>query len=125
MIQDWFEGDNDALISTGFNDWVNTKIPIVASTGTPSYTPGQNPTSVKLYPNPVQDVAHIEFSLKFRGSVTLHVIDSSGRKVKSVRQEGSFGVNSFTWNVSDLKEGLYHLQMVHQGERIHTQFLKL
>jgi len=125
VIQDWFEGDNEALIQTGFDEWVDTKLPIVAVTGTPSYTPGKNPTTLHLYPNPVQDQLHIQYHLEFRGDVTLHAIDSSGRKVKSVHQEGRFGPNTLTWNVSDLKEGLYHLQMIHKGERIHTRFLKL
>lgn len=125
VIQDWFEGDNEALIKTGFSDWVDTKLPIVATTGIDSYTPGKNPTSLQLYPNPVQDVVHIQYHLEFRGAVTLHLIDSAGRKVKSMRLEGRFGPNTFTWNLSELKEGMYHLQMVHKGEQIHTRFLKL
>jgi len=125
VIQDWFEGDNEALIKTGFDEWVNTKLHIVATTGTDSYTPGKNPVSLQLYPNPVQDVIHITYQLAFRGEVTLHVIDTSGRKVKSVRQEGRFGSNSFTWNLTELKEGMYHLQMIHKGGRINSKFLKL
>ena len=125
IIQDWFEGDNDALIKTGFADWVDTKLPIVATTGVGDYTPGKNPTSLQLYPNPVQDVVHVQYNLEFRGEVTLHVIDNAGRKVKSTQQQGSFGPNTLTWNVSELKEGLYHLQMVHKGTRTHSRFLKL
>jgi len=125
VIQDWFEGDNDALIQTGFNEWVDTKLPIVATTGTPKYTTGKNPTSVHLFPNPAEDVIHVQYHLGFRGRVTLHVIDGAGRKVKSVQQEGKFGPNTFSWDVSGLKEGIYHLQMIHQGKRTHTRFLKL
>jgi hypothetical protein len=125
VIQDWFEGDNQALIQTGFSEWVNTKLPIVATSGTSVYTPGKNPTSINLYPNPVKDQMHVQYNLEIRGTVTLHVIDGAGRKVKTIRQEGRFGPNTLTWNVSDLKEGLYHLQMIHKGKRTHTQFLKL
>ena len=125
VIQDWFEGDDQALIDTGFSDWVNSKLPIVASTGIPSYTPGKNSTSLYLYPNPAKDLLHIQYQLEFRGAVILQVIDSSGRKVKSQRQEGSFGPNATSLNVSDLKEGIYHLQMIHKGKRYHSSFLKL
>jgi len=125
VIQDWFEGDNEALIQTGFNEWVNTKLPIVATTGTPSYTPGKNLNSLQLFPNPVHSIVHIQYDLKFRGAVMLNVIDSAGRRVKSVRHEGRFGRNNYTWNVSELNEGLYHLEMVHRGEQIHARFLKL
>lgn len=125
VIQDWFEGDDQALIDTGFSDWVNSKLPIVASTGTHSFTPGKNPTSLYLYPNPAKDLLHIQYQLELRGAVILQVIDSAGRKVKSLRQEGSFGPNATTLNVSDLKEGIYHLQMIHKGKRYHSSFLKL
>lgn len=125
VIQDWFEGDDAALIQTGFNEWVNTKLPIVATTGTAAYTPGKNSTSLHLFPNPVEDQVHIQYHLELRGPVTLHVIDSAGRKVKSYTEEGRFGPNSVTMNVSELEAGLYHLQMIHQGERIQTRFLKL
>jgi len=80
VIQDWFEGDNEALIQTGFDQWVDSKLPIIATTGTGTNSPGKNSTSLHLYPNPVQDMIHIQCHLAFRGSVTLHVIDSSGRR---------------------------------------------
>ncbi|MCK4749811.1 MAG: DUF1501 domain-containing protein, partial [Bacteroidales bacterium] len=125
IIQDWFEGDNEALIQTGFQDWVNDRLPIVATTGTPSYTPGKNPTSLHLYPNPAQDLLHIQYNLTRRGPVTLHVIDGAGRKVKSVREEGRFGPNTLSWNISELEKGLYHLQMIGGGRNISNRFLKL
>jgi len=125
VIQDWFEGDDQALIDTGFSDWVNSKLPIVASTGIPSYTAGKNPTSLYLYPNPTKDQLHVQYQLEFRGAVSLQVFDSAGRKVKSLRQEGSFGPNATTLNVSDLKEGIYHLQMIQKGKQIYASFLKL
>ncbi len=125
IIQDWFEGDDQALIQTGFSDWVDNKLHIVATTGTPSYTPGKNPASLYLFPNPVQDQLHIRYNLALRGAVNLHVIDSSGRKVKSVRKEGRFGPNALSIEVSDLKEGLYYLQMIQRGEQISSRFLKL
>ena len=126
VIQDWFEGDNEALIQTGFDAWVNDKLPIVNTTGIDSpYTPGKNPTSLHLYPNPVQDQLHIQVQLELRGEVTLHVIDSAGRKVKSINGEGVFGPNSYGMDVSGLENGMYHLQMIHRGESYSSKFLKL
>jgi len=125
VIQDWFEGDNQALIDTGFSQWVDSRLPIVHVTGTQDYTPGKNPNSLYIYPNPVKDMLHIQFNLEFRGDIGLHVIDSSGRRLISVHREGLFGPNVTELDVSDLKEGMYHLQMIHQGKRIHSSFLKL
>lgn len=125
IIQDWFEGDDQSLIDTGFSQWVDSRLPIVNITGTQNYTPGKNPNSLYIYPNPVQDMLHIQFNLEFRGDVGLHVIDSAGRRLKSVNRDGMFGPNVTELDVSDLKEGMYHLQMIHRGKRMHSSFLKL
>jgi hypothetical protein len=80
---------------------------------------------MNLYPNPVQDQLHVEFNLAKRGTITFHVIDASGRKIKTARQDGWFGSNNMSLNVSDLREGWYHLQLIHGGKAISTRFLKL
>lgn len=125
VIQDWFEGDNEALIQTGFSNWVDTKLPIVKVTGTPDYMPGKNAASLRLFPNPAQDVIYLQYNLELKGAVTFNVLDLSGRKLKSVQVEGVFGSNSYTWNVSDLNQGVYLLEMVCRGKRKHVRFLKL
>lgn len=125
IIQDWFEGDNQALIDTGFAAWVDQKIPIVSTTGTEEILPGKNPDSLQLYPNPVSDLAHVQFNLALRGKATLHVIDSSGRTVQSMQQEGIYGINSTSLDVSDLRPGVYQLLLLQNGNRTTTRFLKL
>jgi hypothetical protein len=125
VIQDWFEGDNDALVQTGFDQWVNDKLPIVKTTGISPYTPGENATSLLVYPNPAQDQLNIQVQLEIRGDVTMHVIDAAGRKVKSIHGDGTFGPNSYHMNVSELENGMYHLQMIHLGKSYSSKFLKL
>ena len=126
VIQDWFEGDDQALIDTGFSDWVDTKLNIVdTGTGINDYTPGTNTTSLSVYPNPVENLLYIQYNLEFRGPVNLHVIDASGRKLKSVRRDGVFGPNTTSLDVSDLQNGIYHLQMIYRGKRMFSSFLKL
>lgn len=125
VIQDWFEGDNQALIDTGFADWVDTKLSIVATSGTPAYTPGKNPTSLHLYPNPVQDMLHVQYQLGARGNVSLDVLDSSGRRIKSAKLDGYFGPNTASFNVSDLEAGIYVLQMRTRGRTYTSRFMKL
>lgn len=125
VIQDWFEGDNEALIKTGFSDWVDTRLPIVSSTGTPAYTPGKNPVSLHLYPNPVADQVNIQYNLPSRGKVTLRILDSAGRQVQSSSNAGHFGTNNRSWDVTDLTPGMYFLQMNYNGKTVGSQFLKL
>ncbi len=125
VIQDWFEGDNQALIDTGFADWVDQKIPIVSTTGSPDVLSGNDPNTLQLYPNPVADLARVQFTLERRGKATLHVIDSSGRTVHTVQQEGIYGSNSASLEVSDLRPGVYQLLLLQNGNRFSTKFLKL
>jgi hypothetical protein len=78
-----------------------------------------------LYPNPVDQVIHLQYQLALRGRVTLHILDSSGRKVRTTHLEGVFGANNYSWSVSGLKAGMYHLQMIHPGGSMSRKFLKL
>ena len=125
VIQDWFEGDDDALVQTGFSDWVDSRIPIVSTTGVPGVQHGKNPNTITLFPNPVQDMIYVQYQLDFRADVVLNIIDSSGRRVKSEKREGKYGPNTMDWNVSDLKEGFYILQMKQKGQVYSKRFLKL
>lgn len=125
VIQDWFEGDNEALIKTGFSDWINTRLPIVATTGTPSYTPGRNPTSLHLFPNPVHDQLQVQFNLPARGSATIQVLDSAGRKVRSSKYDGKFGTNTHSMELSGLDAGMYILRMQYKGKNYSNRFMKL
>ncbi len=125
IIQDWFEGDDQALIDTGFADWVDDKIPLISTSGISSELAGRSSDSVLIYPNPVAEMAHVQFNLSRRGDVIIHVIDGSGRKVKTISREGRFGPNSLSLDVSDLNAGIYQLLMLQKEKRIISKFLKL
>jgi hypothetical protein len=71
-----------------------------------------NKASLKLYPNPVADVATIEFQLKKVSNVNVRIYDLGGRMVKELnfaqRQSGLFKERI---DVSDLSTGAYFMQM--------------
>lgn len=125
VIQDWFQGENEALIKTGFSEWVDTKIPLVATSGTGLHYNERNDPSLLLYPNPVADMMQVEFQLLDRGTVTMHVIDASGRKVKSMSAECNYGTNRVGWDLSGLRTGMYQLQWICNGKTRASRFLKL
>lgn len=125
IIQDWFEGDNQALIDTGFAEWVDQKIDIVSTTGVPGITPGTNPNSLEIFPNPVADLAQLKFMLSRRGAVKMFVLDSSGRTVHSFTHEGIYGSNTVSMDVGDLRPGMYHLVLIQKGIRMSESFMKL
>ena len=125
IIQDWFGGDNEALVRTGFADWVDQKLEIISTTGNSTRTSGKADNSLLIYPNPVKDLARVQFNLSRRGEAAIYVIDGSGRKLKTIRHEGWYGSNNLSLDVSDLPEGMYQLLMVQRDNRISTKFLKL
>lgn len=65
-------------------------------------------SGVKLYPNPSNDVCHIEFALENSKTVDLKITDISGRVVYS--SEGvnyTSGINTISVPVSELTTGVY------------------
>lgn len=125
IIQDWFEGDDEALIRTGFSDWVEDKINIVATTGVHQVYTGTSADSLQVFPNPAGDVAQLKFTLSKRGDAVFHVTDASGRTVLTFRKEGRFGPNTLSLDLAALREGMYQLMMIQNGTRTSTRFLKL
>lgn len=65
-------------------------------------------SNIRIYPNPVQSEANIQFDMKKSGSVSLSVVDLMGRVVKRDNYS-NFGVGSqeILLNVSDLSTGSY------------------
>jgi len=125
IIQDWFEGDDEALVKTGFSDWVDDKINIVSTTGVPGVTPGKSGDTLSLYPNPAGEMARVQFTLAHRGEAVFHVIDSSGRTVMTFSSEGRFGPNTLPVELSSLREGMYQLLMIQNGRRTSARFIKI
>ena len=125
VIQDWFQGDQQALIDTGFAAYVDSKLDIVNTTGIPSVLPGTAPFSLDLYPNPVADQASLQYSLSRSGKVSFRVYDASGRERLRIEREGEFGSWDLAMNFSSLSSGTYILSMEQRGRRATTRFIKL
>ena len=64
---------------------------------------------MKVYPNPVNDLAMIEFDNAGNDDFTLYVLDLSG---KIIRQEENITGTSYVFDRGNLKTGIYLLQMV-------------
>jgi len=125
IVQDWFGADNQTLIDTGFSDWVNSRLPPVAgATGVNDLSNG-NGFDYRIYPNPVSDQLNVFYRLQTQGTVKFTVLDSSGRVVRNLSQQGYNGDNQQSINISDLPEGLYHLRMVQGNIKTSSQFIKI
>jgi hypothetical protein len=76
----------------------------------------------QINPNPVRDVARINFALKSQASVVYEVRDINGRLVEWNRL-GDFqaGQNNFELNVSNYSAGHYNVSLVIAGEKMFTK----
>jgi len=70
---------------------------------------------MKLFPNPARDQITVEFTEPPGGNIeTLQILDLSGRTVATYPWQGNLG----NYDVSDLAEGLYIVEIVQEGRQI-------
>jgi uncharacterized protein (DUF1501 family) len=126
IVQDWFGADDQALIETGFSEWVDTKLPLVGTTGVNDLSDsGGRGINCRIYPNPVGDQLNVFYRLEKQGTVQFTVLDTSGRVLMSISQQGYLGDNQQSMNISELPEGLYHLRIVQGPVKTGSQFIKI
>lgn len=69
-----------------------------------------NISQSKVYPNPVIDTYKVEFDLKTNETIQIAVYDTQGKLVKELYNgRAAAGINSFTFNKSNLSTGTYFL----------------
>jgi plastocyanin len=73
--------------------------------------------SLKVYPNPAKDFFNVNFKVTASTSITIDLLDITGRKVKSlVASEYSFGSYSENFPVNGLVPGRYFVRYLHGGK---------
>lgn len=84
----------------------------------------QNKISTKIFPNPISNNANLSFKLQSEGKVSVNLIDLSGREIKTYANKKQYkkGQHQFTLDISDVKPGIYFLNVSTED---HSQILKL
>ncbi len=73
---------------------------------------------INIYPNPANDVVHLDLDVPRSGSVLLSIFDSKGRLLKEyIPGFLPSGQSIIDVDVSDLPSGYYYLQLFLNGER--------
>lgn len=68
--------------------------------------------NLKVYPNPLRNIATVEFGLKSNYDVTLRIYNLAGRLVKQINEDNMLaGNNQIRFNASDLPNGTYIIQV--------------
>lgn len=114
---------SDSIIITTYsvNDdgttFVFDKFAVVKKSNLVTETPVLNNTSVKIWPNPANDVLNITQSDNEK--IDLKIYSNSGILVKNI-----FGSSVSQINIDDLKNGLYILKLTTSKESLSAKFVK-
>jgi hypothetical protein len=80
-------------------------------------------SSVKVYPNPVQQFAQIFLSYEWKGAVKLEIVDATGRQ-HLVQDVDATTVHDVQLNVSNLRKGFYVLRAASADKRVSVKLIK-
>jgi hypothetical protein len=84
--------------------------------------PSQEVITMLVYPNPVIDIANFKFSSEIGTTATINLFDSRGRLIlyKQIETEQ----NSFTYDLSELAQGVYFAKIETTNQTFSTKILK-
>ncbi len=91
----------------------NVRSSFTVNTGNSALSIEENSTinSLKLFPNPANEFAIIEFESANNTNLSIKVIDMKGAEIQVVNQSVFSGNNRIQLNTSNLNEGMYVVQL--------------
>ena len=123
VVQDWFGASDEAMVATGFDDWVDKKLDLVGTTGVKdTYRVSGNKLAV--YPNIVKKFCNVEFFLSKPYSYKMRVFNVEGKLIHARESNGFYGVNKIEINASDFANGKYIVQVRAGSDVFTSSFIK-
>jgi uncharacterized protein (DUF1501 family) len=119
VVQDWFGSNDEAMNVTGFGEWIDDKLPLIATTNVPDFSAIRRDKLV-VYPNPIQEAATVSFYFAEKSKYTLEVFSTDGRKIMAMEGKGELGVNQVNLNLNGTQAGNY-LVKLKTGQKEWTQ----
>ena len=80
-----------------------------------------NGNVVNVYPNPAKDNVSIEYTSNNNASLSLQVIDMSGRIIKQVQAKIASGNNAILLPLDGVSAGMYQLQLIENNRLSYVQ----
>jgi hypothetical protein len=82
-------------------------------------------SSITVYPNPVMEIANINYISEDSRPITISIYDLSGRVIGSTQfTQVVAGINNFSLNTSGLSSGIYLLQIANSQKSFYQKILK-
>lgn len=114
--------DGTTFASGGvFKDADYASFEMQVGVGFTEITPVEN---VKVFPNPVMDLANVSFELKQASQVELHMFNSLGEEVYTMNNNLAAGSHNQSIQTSNLPEGIYFIQL-QVNENVETHKLSV
>lgn len=108
-----------------FNNMTKINGPVLPCNTTTIGIAEQNPNTVQLglWPNPTDGVFTLYYQVKQNESITIRLIDVSGRVVYEQQNAAAAGANAYSLDLQNIAKGVYTLQV--QGAGVVTEKLVL
>jgi uncharacterized delta-60 repeat protein len=81
-------------------------------------------TELQLFPNPATSLLQVQLPAGMKGNVALQVIDATGKMVRTINVESAGNAIVTSFNISELKQGMYLLRVKSADQQLTTSFLK-
>jgi len=123
LYKQWFDMDDQQIVQLLGNSFPEIQI-ISSTTGLPQTIAIEN-KNIKLWPNPVQDVAQLSFESDGETS-QIRIYSMAGQLVENLlRQRFSQGNQQIEINLGHLRKGTYELVLQNKSSRESTKFIVL
>jgi hypothetical protein len=74
--------------------------------------------AIKIYPNPANDQTNIQLNLKQESTITLRLLDASGKELSNRSYNQLSGIWSVNLDTNNLNSGLYFVELEVEGRKI-------
>lgn len=123
VVQDWFGASDDAMVATGFDDWVGNKLPLISTTSNKELF-NNKLNKLVVYPNPVSTNFSLEFSMNKPETYNVYVFNVEGKKMFEKQSTGIYGTNKVDFRADELAMGKYIVQVRYGSESLTSSFIK-
>ena len=80
-------------------------------------------TDLSLFPNPARDVLNVSFNMYEAQSLTMSIMDISGKVVETVKVSEKAGAHQLSIETGDLVPGMYFLNMMNENGSMTRKFI--
>jgi hypothetical protein len=81
--------------------------------------------NINVYPNPMQERINIQFALTKYSEINFQIFNQAGQLIKSHNSNKGAGEHIQQFELIELPQGVYFLQIIADGQTIHKKFIKL